>query len=67
MSKLNRKRTLKKSTADGLINYGIVIAAFVVLQALRSAGVLSNSLQSLLVPACCYIIMAISLNRRHSG
>lgn len=62
MSKLNRKRTLKKSTADGLINYGIVIAAFVVLQALRSAGVLSNSLQSLLVPACCYIIMAISLN-----
>ena len=62
MSKLNQKRTLKKATVDGLINYGIVIAAFAVLQVLRGADLLSNSLQSLLVPACCYIIMAISLN-----
>ena len=62
MSKLNQKRTLKKSTVDGLINYGIVIVAFAVLQVLRGIDVLSNSLQSLLVPACCYIIMAISLN-----
>ena len=62
--KANKNRTLKKSTRDGFINYGIVIAAFVILQVLRSDGVglLSHSLQSLLVPACCYIVMAISLN-----
>ena len=62
MSKLSKGRTLKKATVNSFINYGIVIVAFVVLQALRSGGVLSNSLQSLLVPVCCYIVMAVALN-----
>ena len=55
-------RKLSKASLNGFINYGIVILAFIILQILLGAGMLSNSLQSLLVPACCYIVMAVSLN-----
>lgn len=55
-------KTINKTSRSGFINYGIVIATFVVLQILLSQKLLSNSLQSLLVPACCYIVMAVSLN-----
>lgn len=57
---MNKK--LSKNSLNGFINYGIVIAAFLVIQVLISGGMVSNSLQSLLVPACCYIVMAVSLN-----
>lgn len=57
-----KKRTLNPATRSGFINYAIVIVAFVIVQLLLTNGVLSNSLQSLLVPVCCYIIMAVSLN-----
>jgi len=56
MKKLNR------STLKSLTNYGIVLVAYVVIQILLGQDLLSNSLQSLLVPVCCYIVMAISLN-----
>ncbi len=56
------KKKMNKNSLNGFINYGIVIAAFAVLQALLLTGKLSNSLQSLLVPACCYVVMAVSLN-----
>ena len=56
------KKKLNKNSLNGFINYGIVIAAFAVIQVLLGMGRLSNSLQSLLVPACCYIVMAVSLN-----
>lgn len=56
------KKKLNKTSLDGFLNYGIVIAVFVVLQVLMNRKMLSNSLQSLLVPACCYIVMAVSLN-----
>ena len=55
-------KKISKNSLNGFINYGIVIAAFAVLQAMTGLGMLSNSLQSLLVPACCYIVMAVSLN-----
>ncbi|MCI8916331.1 MAG: branched-chain amino acid ABC transporter permease [Oscillospiraceae bacterium] len=55
-------KKINKSSLSGFVNYGIVTAAFLVLQLLLGAGRLSNSLQSLLVPACCYIVMAVSLN-----
>ena len=55
-------KTINKTSRSGFINYGIVIATFVVLQILLSQKLLSNSLQSLLVPACCYVVMAVSLN-----
>ena len=56
------KKKMSKSARNGFINYGLVIAAFFVLRLLVGAGKLSNSLQSLLVPACCYVVMAVSLN-----
>jgi len=36
--------------------------AYVVIQILVGQGMISNSLKSLLVPVCCYIVMAVSLN-----
>ena len=56
------KKKLNKNSLNGFLNYGIVIAAFAALQVLMGTGRLSNTLQSLLVPACCYIVMAVSLN-----
>lgn len=55
-------KKISKNSRNGFINYGIVIAAFLVIQVLLSQKMLSNTLQSLLVPACCYIVMAVSLN-----
>ncbi len=40
----------------------MVIAMFVIMQALVSAGRISSLLQGLLVPLCAYIILAVSLN-----
>ena len=60
-----KKMTLNakhKTSLDGFINYGIVVLAFVILQLMLSGDALSNKMQSLLVPTCCYIVMAISLN-----
>lgn len=56
------KKKLSKNSLNGFINYGIVIVAYVVIQAMIGGKMISNSLQSLLVPACCYIVMAVSLN-----
>ena len=56
------KKKLNKNSVNGFINYGIVIAAYLLLQLCIGMGMVSNSLQSLLVPACCYIVMAVSLN-----
>ncbi len=55
-------KKISKTSLGGFINYGIVVLAFAALQGLTSMGMLSNSLQSLLVPACCYVVMAVSLN-----
>lgn len=56
------KKKLSKTSINGFINYGIVTAAFLILQLMIAQGMLSNTLKSLLVPVCCYIVMAISLN-----
>ena len=45
-----------------LITYGIVIAAFIVCQVLISRGDMSRSMKGQLIPICCYIVMAVSLN-----
>ena len=59
---MSKKKSLKPASRSAFINYGIVIVAFVVVQILLGQGLVSNSLQSLLVPVCCYIVMAVSLN-----
>ena len=45
-----------------MINYGIVIALFVIVQILSGTGHLSRLITGLLVPLCVYVIAAISLN-----
>lgn len=61
MKKLSNKK-INKTFRDNLITYGMVIAAYVILQILVSAGVVSSLLQGLLVPLCTYAILAVSLN-----
>ena len=47
---------------DNLITYGIVIAAYIIMQIMISSGNVSSLMQGLLVPLCVYVILAISLN-----
>ena len=53
---------MNKTFRDNLITYGMVTAAYVIMQILVSAGAVSSLLQGLLVPLCTYAILAISLN-----
>ena len=53
---------LKKSTINNLISYAIVIAAFILCQAMISSGAMTRSLKGQMIPICVYIVMAISLN-----
>ena len=55
-------KKLKKSTKVDFATYLGVTAAFVVLTVLKSNGMLTRSLAGQLVPICCYIVMAVSLN-----
>jgi len=55
-------KSLKKSTKSNLITYGIVIAAFLIVQLLLITGNISSLMKGLLVPVCVYVIMAVSLN-----
>lgn len=53
---------LSKTLKSNIITYGIVIAAFIIVQLLVNAGQVSSLMKGLLVPLCIYTIMAISLN-----
>ena len=55
-------KKLKKSTKVDFATYLGVTAAFVVLTMLKNNGMLTRSLAGQLVPICCYIVMAVSLN-----
>ena len=57
MSKL---KTLSKTSRRNYLTYGVVILAYIILQALN--GSLSSSLKGMLVPICAYVVMAVSLN-----
>lgn len=59
---MNKLRSLKKSTKVDFATYLGVIVAFVVLTILGNGGFLTRSLMGQLVPICCYVVMAISLN-----
>lgn len=53
---------MKKSTLDHLITFAMVIVAYLIVQILIAAGMLSSLMQGLLVPMCTYSIVAIGLN-----
>lgn len=58
MKKLSSHRRLRSN----LITYAIVAAAFLIVQIIQMGPGLSSSLQNQLVPICCYVVMAMSLN-----
>lgn len=59
---MKKQESRQTAARDGILNYIFVLAAYGLLRGLTGAGMLSNSLQSLLVPTCCYMVMAVSLN-----
>ena len=59
---MKKKIKLSKSLKSNLITYGIVIAAYIIMQLLIASGSLSSLLEGLLVPLCSYAILAVSLN-----
>ena len=57
------KNLLKnKNSRTDLITYGVVIAAFLVMQVMSSADLLGSSIKGFLIPICVYISLAVSLN-----
>ena len=60
--KMKQFNSLKKTTRVDFATYFGVIAAFVIVTVLQSNGSLKRSVIGLLVPICCYMSMAVSLN-----
>ena len=50
------------ASKKAFLNYGIVLAFFVISQVLVSTGNISSSLKGQLIPIACYMMMAVSLN-----
>ncbi len=59
---MNSVKKLKKTTKVDFATYLGVIAAFIAVTALKNNGALTRSFTGQLVPICCYIVMAVSLN-----
>lgn len=59
---MKTKYKMTKTLRSNLITYGIIIAAYIIMQILLSTGSVSSLLQGLLVPLCTYAILAVSLN-----
>ena len=57
-----KMKALSKNTRSNLITYGMVVTAYVVMEILLKAGMVSSLLRGLLVPLCMYVILAVSLN-----
>ena len=55
-------RSVKRTTKIDMATYLGVIAVYAVVSALKGGGLLSRSATGLLVPICCYMSMAVSLN-----
>lgn len=55
-------KNLNKTTKGNLITYGIVLAAFLIVQLMQFTGSISSLMVGLLVPLCVYVILAVSLN-----
>jgi branched-chain amino acid transport system permease protein len=57
-----KNRGLNRSTVNSYVNYGLVLAFYLIITLLSSTGSISGTFKSQLVPICVYIVMAISLN-----
>ena len=59
---MKKLKSLKATTKVDFATYLGVVAAFLIVSALKNGGFLNRSLTGMLVPICCYIVMAVSLN-----
>ena len=57
-----KKTKLRKSTVNNLITYAIVALFYIVVTVMIQTGNASRHMQSLLVPICVNIVLAVSLN-----
>lgn len=57
-----KKFNLKKTTKVDFATYLGVIIVFIVLNVLKNGGALTYSMSGMLVPICCFVVMAVSLN-----
>lgn len=62
MKKLLKNKKITGTTRSNLITLGIVIAGYIIMQALVLTGSVSSLMEGLLIPICTYIILAVSLN-----
>lgn len=60
--KMNKFKGLKKTTKIDFATYLGVILVFVVVLLCQNAGLLNRKATGLLVPICCYMSLAVSLN-----
>ena len=56
------KLKMSKTNRVNFATYGMVILAYIVLQVMGNAGMLSSTMKGQLVPICAYVAMALSLN-----
>ncbi len=55
-------KRLKPHTKSDLITFALILLAWGAVSLMRSQGMLGRSTTGLLVPICCYAVMALSLN-----
>lgn len=55
-------KSKSKVFKQNLITYAIVIAFYIIAQAMITGGAMSSLMKGLMVPICYYVILAISLN-----
>ncbi len=60
MNLIKKLRSSRTRSAVG--TYAIVLVAFLFVQVLSAAGLVTNSLKGQLVPICAYVCLAVSLN-----
>ena len=57
-----KKKKLRKSTVNNLITYAMVALFYIVVTVMIQTGNASRHMQSLLVPICVNVVLAVSLN-----
>ena len=57
-----KKLRINRASRVNFATYGMVIAAFILLQVMGNMGAISSTLKGQLVPICAYVVMALSLN-----
>ena len=59
---MNKLKQYLKKHGYNLAIYLLVIVAYLVMQTMSSQGMLSRSVNGYMIPICCYIVLAVSLN-----